>query len=365
MNLEQKNQRINRSIIQWLIGKENAHWLPTLWNNYEISNIYWVTDKEGKLKGKVIDDRFDDTEKLDKALGVSYESVHHKLNLAHWHLIEDDYKRLRSLFKSYQFRVEAIWSGDFDQFLPLRIALEFNQYNCLKFLWLEVPWYFEGKGVMKKYLTKILCHKYYKYLKIKYKRKIDNYKGGNNLKLNKFRKSLKFLFSSDTLVSYFEFMSFEERVQFVGEILSFRGCNIDDFQDYFTNGIDHSKPMIDILDDFKQKYDELNSKKDDFPFYYNEKTMISSPYAIYTAIYCWRNKSSFKEKFIARVIDNVSKSDIDKMVFNFFKQTHKYRKEWIKNFANGNRDALSSSYYNLSWRILKSQVYQDMIQHYN
>ena len=216
-------------------------------NSYNFTDLYTVADIDESLIDKFLSSSSMDIAKLGNAFWAPYKDIHKKLNLLHWCLISDDYQKLRFLLKELNLRVEAIYNNGFDQLLPLRIALEFERFQCLKLLWNEFPWYFEGQDIVKQVITKLIWHKYYTYLRSRYLKKYKI----KHKSHNKFEIHLKDFLWSQTLISYFEYMKFEERLSFIGELLSFEGCKLDEFEDYFEAGRNKNMAMIDVLEDFK------------------------------------------------------------------------------------------------------------------
>ena len=161
-------------------------------------------------------------------------------------------KFVKLLVDKYRLRLEIIQQPEFDHMLPLKISLEFNQLECLKYMWECTPWYFEEISLIRNIVIEVITYAHYRFTSNKDSDKTSE-KTVRALKDSK--DLIKYFLKSPTLISYFEFMHFDDKICFVKDVLSFRNYVIQDEISKNFNGRDSNNvSMSEMLKDYRHSY---------------------------------------------------------------------------------------------------------------
>lgn len=315
---------------------------------YSISNFYVIKDTYAKVD---IDElaEYIDEKSLSSAFCVdSFNKIHRNINIMHWCLICDNDKILKLLVEKHNMRLDVIRSDGYSHLLPLSISLKFNQFKCLKYMWEYTPWYFEDIRLIREMIIEIITYAHYRYTNIKEKESPPKAKEA----LVEAKSLIKYFLKSDTLVSYFEFMSISDKFKFITDVLSFRNYVV---KDEMAKNLDISNLEISMSEEligFRKSY--LGDNKTDPSALSIRRYMSESPFSIYTAIIRADDEDSHEEKF------NISDSDINKFVYNYFKFAQEFVKDVIQNYHPQDVNPVGRGLYKLASNIKKSSVYKKL-----
>jgi len=346
--------KVYPDIIQSIIDRNVAEF-NLLLERHKITDLYRIKDKYGKLDSEDLPQHLT-SKRLTAAFGVdSFERIQRDLNVLHWCLIWDNDEILKLLVLTYKMRLDAIPSLGLTKLLPIKISVEFDQFACLKFMWDYTPWYFEDVELIRSSIIEIITYAHYRYLKAKN----DEESSQTTQKaLRESKELIKYFLESPTLISYFEFMYFDDKIKFIKDILSFRNYVIED-EEAKNQRDDLNISVTDLMKDFRYSYITNNNDNTESPLC-NRKYMSLSPYNVYTVITSLISQEDQDEKYIMHTIKNIDFEDINKLAYNFYEDAREFV-ENIKDSPYQSEDKpFSKSIYNFALSIENSTVYQNI-----
>ena len=207
-------------------------------------------------------------------------------------------------------------------------------------MWEKTPWYFEGIDVVKNLIFKIIYHINYNYANPMENDSLP--KDQNNL-LSESKELMKYFLESRTLISFFGYMSFDEKIIFVNEVLKFSDI---------TNDIENQNEEEPIniifsndLKEYKQDCSADFHEKCCDPRLSTHECMQKSPFSVYNMLACWLFERRCNVK-------NITQYDVDKLIFDSYKKLK-------------DADNLTQARCKLSKFIESSQVYKDIVKFNN